>query len=159
MLFEGEYLNDHKWNGIGYDPKGNIIYELFNGNCKSEFKEYNHDGTIDFEGSCSNGLRNGKGKEYYFNRIFEGEYLNGLRNGKGKEYDKEGKLKFEGEYFCGLKHGNGKEYNKDGLLSFEGEYSNGVRNGKGKEYNEKGELMYEGYYANSEKMIRTFIFH
>ena len=32
VLFEGEYFNGVKWNGKGYDDKGNIIYELINGN-------------------------------------------------------------------------------------------------------------------------------
>ena len=32
MIFEGEYLNGKKWNGKGYDKKGNIIYQLNNGN-------------------------------------------------------------------------------------------------------------------------------
>ena len=32
---------------------------------------------------------------------FEGEYLNGIRNGKGKEYYNNGELKFEGEYLNG----------------------------------------------------------
>ena len=48
------------------------------------------------------GLRKRKGKEfnYYFNLEFEGEYLNGLINGKGKEYY-DNKLIFEGEYLDG----------------------------------------------------------
>ena len=32
---------------------------------------------------------------------FEGEYSNGLWNGKGKEYYYNGKVKFEGEYLNG----------------------------------------------------------
>ena len=68
MVYEGEYLYNKKWNGKGYDEKGNILYEMVNGN--------------------------GKVKEYYDDiLIFEGEYLNGRKNGKGKEYDYEGKLK------------------------------------------------------------------
>ena len=46
------------------------------------------------EGEYINGLRNGKGKEFYNN----GEYINGLRNGKGKKYDKNGKIIVDGEY-------------------------------------------------------------
>ena len=59
-LFEGEYLNDLKWNGKGYDDNGNIIYELNNGN--------------------------GKVKEYIRNKlIFDGEYLDGKKNGTEKD--------------------------------------------------------------------------
>ena len=38
LEYEGEYLFDRKYNGKGYDSKGNIIYELNNGNGK--VKEY-----------------------------------------------------------------------------------------------------------------------
>ena len=34
LIFEGEYLNNKKWNGKKYDEKSNIIYELINGNGK-----------------------------------------------------------------------------------------------------------------------------
>ena len=78
MEYEGEYLYNRKYNGIGYDENGNIIYKLLNGN--------------------------GNVKEYYDNDgklLFEGEYLNGKRNGKGKEYDINGELLFEGEFING----------------------------------------------------------
>ena len=29
--FEGEYLNNKKWNGKGFDPFGDIVYEMKNG--------------------------------------------------------------------------------------------------------------------------------
>jgi len=51
--------------------------------------------------------------------LFEGEYLNGKKNGKGKEYYKD-KLKYEGEYLNGKKIGKGKEY-YNGELRFDGE--------------------------------------
>ena len=74
-----------------------------------------------------NGLKNGKGKDYYSNGEieFEGEYLNG-KKWNGKQYDKDKKNKiFE------IKEGKGylKEY-LDSDLIFEGEYVEGIRNGK-----------------------------
>ena len=68
LIFKGEYFNDRRWNGEG--------------------KEYDTEDNLIFEGEFLNGIRNGKGKEYYKNKlIFEGEYLNGIRwNGKGQEY-------------------------------------------------------------------------
>ena len=87
LEYEGDFIYNQKWNGKGYDKKGNIIYELNNGNGKS--KEYDKDGRL----------------------MFEGEYLNGKRTGKGKEYDFLGKLDFYGEYLNGKKwNGMGKEY-------------------------------------------------
>ena len=31
IKFEGEYFHDKRWNGQGYDPNGNIVYELKKG--------------------------------------------------------------------------------------------------------------------------------
>ena len=76
LEYEGEFLYGRKWNGKGYDEKGNVIYELKNGNGK--VREYDNAGNLLFEGEYSNGRRNGKGKEYSRGKlIFEGEYLNG----------------------------------------------------------------------------------
>ena len=51
---------------------------------------------------------------------FEGEYLNGLRNGKGKEYYNTCKLEYEEEYLDGFRNGKGKEYDINrGKLTFE----------------------------------------
>ena len=104
LEYEGEYLFEKKWNGKGYDEKGNIVYELINGNGKvNEYDEYYS--LIKFEGEYLNGEKNGKGKEYDDgDLLFEGEYLNGKRwNGKGKEYDEFNALIFEGEYINGEK--------------------------------------------------------
>ena len=75
IKFNGEYFNNKKWEGQGYDQKGNIIYELNNGN--GIIKEYNAFDIL----------------------LFQGEYLNGVINGKGKEYDFDGNLIYNGEYF------------------------------------------------------------
>ena len=74
-------------------------------------KEYNSKGELEFEGEYVEGIRNGKGKEYYNNElIFEGEYSNNKRwNGKSKEYDKyTDRLIYEGEYLNGERNGKGK---------------------------------------------------
>ena len=70
--------------------------------------------------------------------LYEGEYLNGKRNGKGKEYVYD-KISFEGEYLNNEKY-KGREYLK-GKLEFEGEYfSNRKWDGNG--YDEKGNIIY-----------------
>ena len=51
LSYEGEYLNGKKWNGEGY-KKGNIIYELINGN--GNIREYNEDGKSPPEGEHLN---------------------------------------------------------------------------------------------------------
>ena len=80
LEYEGEYLFDRKYNGKGYDEKGNIIYELINGNGK--VKEYDWEGRL----------------------IFDGEYLNGRRwNGKFMTYEYDGTILNKEEYKNGEK--------------------------------------------------------
>ena len=84
LRYKGEYLNGKKWNGEGYNIKGNMEYKIKDG--KGNIKEFNYNGKLEFEG----------------------EYLKGERNGKGKEYNKGGKIIFEGEYK------NGKQWHING---------------------------------------------
>ena len=62
LKFEGEYLNGKKWNGKGYNKKGENDFEIEEG--KGKGKEYYDGGELKFEGEYLNGERNGKGKEY-----------------------------------------------------------------------------------------------
>ena len=179
LKFEGEYKKGKKWNGKGYDPDGNIIYEIKDG--KGFYKKYKLSFKtlyLLFEGELNNGEKNGKGKEYSENYLkYEGEYLNGKRHGKGKEYYYDNRIMFEGEYKEGIRW-NGKGYDplekevyelKDGqgyvklftnygrrYCYFEGEYLNGIRNGKGTCY-WKGKCTpiyktFEGIFKNGEKI-------
>ena len=101
LEYEGEFLFNKKWEGKVYDEKGNIIYELKNGNGK--VKEYYDNGSLQFDGEYLNGRKNGNCKEYNQNSdlFFEGEFLDGKKNGKGKEYSLKGNLEFEGEFLNG----------------------------------------------------------
>ena len=77
---EGEYIDNKKWNGKGYDTNNNIIYELQKGK-GYVFDDYYDNGELEFEGEYLNGQKNGKGKEYDWNGnlMFEGEFLNGWK--------------------------------------------------------------------------------
>ena len=172
LEFEGEYKNDKKWSGKGYDPMNNIIYEVRNG--KGLIKEYYYympkDAKLQFEGEYLYGEKNGKGREYYDNGNiqFECEYINGQRNGKGKEYYENGKLRYEGEYlynyriqgklyinekmeyegeFLYDKKWNGKGFDEYGNIIYE--LKNG--NGKVKEYYYNGKLEFEGKCLNGKR--------
>ena len=123
-------------------------YELISGkekivNKNGKGKEYKWDRlfkkTLIFKGEYLNKKRNGKGKEYYVNGElkFKGKYINGERNGKGIEFDYNGNSKFEREYLNG-KRWNGKGYNKEGKIDSVIQKGNG----KGKEYNYDDKLLY-----------------
>ena len=75
LIFEGEYINGIKYNGILYDinnPKNKTVIK--EGKSKEIIKRYNKDNKL----------------------IFEGEYLKGVFD--GKEYNDNGNLKYEGTF-------------------------------------------------------------
>ena len=47
-MFEGEYLNNKKWSGIGFNILGNKELEIKNGSGKG--KEFNTIGKLNYEG-------------------------------------------------------------------------------------------------------------
>ena len=151
LLFEGEFLNNKKWNGkFFYD--NNKYTNLING--KGLIKEYF------YEGEYLNGEKNGKGKEYdkYEQTIvYDGEFVNGKRNGQGKEYyifNNIKKLLFDGEYFYNYKS-KGKLYFYD-RLEFEGEFLFDKKwNGKG--YDENGQIIYE--LKNGKGKVKEYDFY
>ena len=63
LKYEGEYLNGKRWNGKGYNMKGEVDFKIDEGNGKG--KEYKNNGKLIFEGEYLNGQKNGKVKEYY----------------------------------------------------------------------------------------------
>ena len=175
LKFEGEYIDNKEWNGIGYDEKGNVEYELKNGyGIMREYSynrndkkiiifegeyfggkrngigiEYDEEGYKIFKGEYLNGNRNGKGQEFHYSLVFDGEYLNGKKNGFGIGYFNE--KRYEGEYFNGERIGKGKELNDKNKLIYEGEFLCGQFNGKGKKYDSLGYLEFEGDYINGLK--------
>ena len=149
LKFKGEYLNGKKWNGKGYDRKGNEVYELKNGNgFVREYDDYNH--YLVFEGEYKNGEKNGKGRITGGNGIeFDGEYLNG-KMWNGKKYD-------NGNLICELKEGKGlmKVYNKYNNLICEAAYLNGVLNGKAKDSCWGGKIFFEGEFKDGKLSGKT----
>ena len=151
LYFEGEFKCGKKWNGIGYDEKNEIIYELKEGkglikkNCKFndlnenlEIKLGKYFYRLKIDGEYNNGELNGKVKIYNDDLILEGEFLNGKLNGLVKEYY-ENELRFDGEYLYNFKL-RGKEYIEE-RLEFNGDYLFDKKwNGNG--YDEKGNIIY-----------------
>ena len=158
VIFEGEFFHGHKWNG-----KGKEYFENFCDSERSSMERFYMNNSdkgeieiIQYEGEYSNGLRNGKGKEYNENGqlIFKGIFFNGEKyEGTLYRYSDEGKLIFKVEMNKGNILGKGIQYSEynENLIEFEGEVINDKKwNGKIKEYNEKGEIIAEGEYKNGQ---------
>ena len=147
IKFKGEYLNGEKWNGIGYNIKGEKQYEVKNGT--GYIYEYDDCNKLIFEGELNDGTKSGKAIEYNKQGeiIFEGFYLNGKRHGYGKLFNDlyDTYLSYEGDFFNGMKNGFGKEYISDSLL-YEGEFKNDEKHGKGKFYYSNGQIHREGIF-------------
>ena len=111
-LFEGEYKNGEKYNGI----------------LKIYFDDINY--LLKKEIEIKNGKLTGKGKEYYGNKRlkYEGNYLDGKFSGLGiLYYEYSGHINYNGEFKEGMKHGEGKEFDKIGNLIYQGKFVNGER--------------------------------
>ena len=130
LIFEGEFLNNEKWNGI-------LFYRYINKK-------------ILFKGEYKNGkICNGTGYKIYNNEI-DFEIING--NGIYKKYHElTGYLKLIGNLSDGKLNGYVKEYDIMQKLIYEGEYKNGIKNGKGKEFYSNGNIKYEGIYKEDMK--------
>ena len=93
ILFEGEYKNGKRWNGIirnyYYDTMISV-YELIEGEIKGKVKEYYKNGQLEFEG----------------------EYLDG-KKWNGFIYNKDDAQKYE------IKNGNGNESVDEECLNYE----------------------------------------
>ena len=75
--------------------------------------------------------------------------MNGLRHGKGKDYYKNGSIKYEGDFVNGKFEGNGKYIWEKGEY-YIGQWKNELRHGKGIEYYKNGSIKYEGDFVNDK---------
>ena len=69
------------------------------------------------------------------------KYKNGLRNGKGTEYYSNGKIKYEGDYINDKREGNGKYIYENGEY-YLGQCKNNLKHGKGIYYYKNGNIKY-----------------
>ena len=77
------------------------------------------------------------------------QWKNGLRNGKGKDYYKNGNIEFEGDFINGKYEGNGKYIYENGNY-YIGQWKNGHRNGRGIIYYKNENIKYEGDFINDK---------
>ena len=126
VSFKGEYTKGKKKNGKGFNIKGEVVYEI----------------------------KDGEGNIKIFNMmdklLYEGEYKNyQYWNGKQSSYHDNGKLQFEFFYTEG-KIIYTKEYDRNEELILELNLKN-EKCVTGKEY-KNGEIIYEGEYETREKI-------
>jgi len=137
ITYYGEWKNDQK-NGIGIEI--NEIYGVptYKGNWTDN--QWDGEGIIflshkgKYVGNIVAGSKNGYGVEYYENGyiMYEGDWVEGVKQGKGKEFfwSENGKIRYEGDWFEDKPNGKGKIIDTDGSI-YEGYVLNGFRHGIG----------------------------
>ena len=73
LKFEGEYLDGKRWKGKGYNPDGNLEFEMENG--LGYIKEYFSDGKVKLEAKYVNGVKHGLVKEYDIFYLYSYHYV------------------------------------------------------------------------------------
>ena len=133
------------FNGIK-EYEGDIVNGVKNG----KGVEYYKDNKKRYEGEFKNGKHHGSGKEYYDNGILKyfGVFNNDVYDKKGIEYDETGNKLYEGEFKNGKYHGKGKLY-RNGKIIYEGDFVDNKLQGKGKEFDEEGKILYSGDFQNN----------
>ena len=97
---------------------------------------------VRYIGQVANGLREGKGIEYYNSgNRYEGDFRNDKKEGKGIYYYKSGS-KYEGDWKNNKAEGKGIYYFNNGNR-YEGDWKNDISEGKGILYYNNGDI-YEG---------------
>ena len=131
---------------------GRYVGQVVNGLREGKGIEYYLDGER-YEGDFRNNIREGKGI-YYFNKEpfkgdrYEGDYRNGKREGKGIYYYHSGD-RYEGDYRNNQPEGKGIYYfNKEPFKGdrYEGDFRNGIQEGKGIYYYHNGDREMGDYY-------------
>jgi antitoxin component YwqK of YwqJK toxin-antitoxin module len=144
------------------------------------YKEFYANGNVKFEGSCYDGKKHGRCKEFNFygQLLSDLWYKNGIKNGEFKEFyangnvkckgyndnrygcdrpsytsehfDENGQLVFFGNYSKG-ECCNGTEFYANGIVKFKGSYNHGKKHGPCTEFYENGIIKFEGSYGSGRK--------
>lgn len=136
-------------------PKAEEVSELkkygcIAGNCDNGTGTYLHEAGERYDGEWKNGLRHGKGIQYYPNGQlkYDGEFNEGRREGKGTYYFKNGD-RYSGGFKENKMNGKGTYHYANGD-KFVGEYRDDKRYGKGTFIYTNGKQEVS-YYLNDKK--------
>ena len=80
-------------------------------------------------------------------KYYIGQWKNGLRNGKGIQYYSNGNIQYKGDFVNDEKDGNGHFNYEDGKY-YIGQWSHNLRNGKGTLYYPNRKIEKEGNFIN-----------
>jgi antitoxin component YwqK of YwqJK toxin-antitoxin module len=154
ILISEETFNDGKLSGINrnYSSKGKLTEEyLYKNGILQEYKAFDKEGKIVYQNK-KDGKNNYDATLYYpnGNKKREGRVTNGLLDGKWKNYNANGSLTSEENYVDGKTDGKLLFYYENGKLKSETDYVAGETSGYYKEYYKNGKLRKEGAYV-SEK--------
>ena len=135
-------------NQIVYENGNYYIGETKNGIRHGKGIQYYENGDIMYEGNFVNDEPEGEGKSHNENgSYYIGHFKNGMKNGKGIYYYPNGDIMYEGDYIDDEPEGNGKLVMENGNY-YIGQFKKGKRHGKGKSYDKDGNLFYEGDFIN-----------
>jgi hypothetical protein len=142
-----------------------------------------HNGKLIYDGLWSQDMRNGHGKNFYWDEIYhayDGEWLDNKRHGKGNMFYKKSNpsaiFQYQGEWESDKRHGMGRMWFEHGdnyngtwqndCMSgsgtcwyasggfYTGEFKDGVRAGQGKMYYRGFSSFFEGTWVNDWYMDR-----
>jgi len=132
-------------------PNGEIYYgEILNGLKNGKGTEYYKNGKIKYAGDWVNGKFEGYGDYYYEEgEFYKGQWKNNLRHGKGIHYYKNGYIKYNGNFVNGKPEGYGTYIYENGDY-YVGQIINGSKNGRGIEYYKNGKIKYDGDWVDDK---------
>ena len=152
IKYDGEFFND-KFDGIGkyyYENDEYYIGQFKNGLKNGKGIEYYPNGNIKYDGEFVDDKFEGDGKYIYKNgESYSGKFKNGFLHGKGIYYYENGKICYEGDFINDKYEGNGR-YNFINGEYYIGQWKNDKKNGKGKYYYKNGDICYEGDFIDDK---------
>ena len=144
----GQVLKEDRKKGgeffyVGYSPQGNItsegLYDIKGGK-KGEWKFYNANGVLTYQGTYNDNKTEGAYRSFYQNGETQSitPYVNDTITGYYTYYHKNGKLKTQGWYKNNNLHGEWRNYSADGVLSVVNFYHKGSLHGEQQYFDGEG---------------------
>ena len=156
ILISEQTFNNGKNSGTSkeYTNKGKLAEEyIYKNDMLQEYKAYGSDGKIVYQNK-KEGKNNYDATLYYpnGNKKREGKVSNGVLDGKWKNYNINGYLTSEENYSAGKKDGKFTSYYENGNVKREIDYIEGESNGYYKEYYKNGKVKKEGAYIKDKQV-------